>query len=101
VPAANQTRASNDKLCRLLFFIGALKDEGAARVTAVVPYLRYSRKAVTMRYVANMFESVDTDCVVTLDVHNPIAFKNAFSLPNYCADGDAGVRRLRENAGRR
>src|SRR6476619_1093699 len=34
----------NDKLCRLLFFIGALKDAAAARVTAVVPYLAYARK---------------------------------------------------------
>jgi len=38
------TESSNDKLCRLLFFIGALKDAGAARVTAVVPYLCYARK---------------------------------------------------------
>jgi hypothetical protein len=30
----------NDKLCKLLFFIAALKDAGAARVTAVTPYLR-------------------------------------------------------------
>jgi ribose-phosphate pyrophosphokinase len=29
--------SANDKLCRLLFFIGALKDAGAATVTAVVP----------------------------------------------------------------
>ena len=29
----------NDKLCRLLFFIGALRDASAASVTAVVPYL--------------------------------------------------------------
>ena len=29
--------SANDKLNRLLFFIGALKDAGAARVTAVVP----------------------------------------------------------------
>src|SRR6476660_8262472 len=50
----------NDKLCRLLFFIGALKDAGAARVTAVVPYLCYARKdrrtkpsdPVTTRYIA-------------------------------------------------
>jgi ribose-phosphate pyrophosphokinase len=78
--------SANDKLCRLLFFIGALKDAGAARVTAVVPYLCYSRKdrrtkandPVTTRYVAGMFESVGTDCVVTLDVHNPVAFENAF-----------------------
>lgn len=77
---------ANDKLCRLLFFIGALKDAGASRVTAVVPYLCYARKdrrtkpndPVTTRYVAAMFEAVGTDCVVTLEVHNPVAFENAF-----------------------
>jgi ribose-phosphate pyrophosphokinase len=78
--------SANDKLCRLLFFIGALKDAGAARVTAVVPYLCYARKdrrtkandPVTTRYVAGMFESVGTNAVVTLEVHNPAAFENAF-----------------------
>jgi ribose-phosphate pyrophosphokinase len=79
-------KSANDKLCRLLFFIGALKDAGAARVTAVAPYLCYARKdrrtkpndPVTTRYIAGMFESVGTDCVVTLEVHNPVAFENAF-----------------------
>ena len=78
--------SANDKLCRLLFFIGALKDAGAARVTAVVPYLCYARKdrrtkpndPVTTRYVAGMFEAVGADVVVTLEVHNPAAFENAF-----------------------
>jgi ribose-phosphate pyrophosphokinase len=78
--------SANDKLCRLLFFIGALNDAGAARVTAVVPYLAYARKdrrtkandPVTTRYVASMFEAVGTDVVVTLEVHNPTAFENAF-----------------------
>src|SRR5208282_3461850 len=37
-------QSANDKLCRLLFFIGALKDAGAARVTALTPYLCYARK---------------------------------------------------------
>ena len=76
----------NDKLCRLLFFIGAVNDVGAARVTAITPYLCYARKdrrtkpndPVTTRYVAGMFESIGTDCVVTLEVHNPTAFENAF-----------------------
>ena len=80
------TQSANDKLCRLLFFIGALKDAGAARVTAVTPYLSYARKdrrtkpndPVTTRYVAGLFVSVGTDCVVTLEVHNPAAFENAF-----------------------
>jgi ribose-phosphate pyrophosphokinase len=79
-------QSANDKLCRLLFFIGALKDGGARRVTAVVPYLCYARKdrrtkpydPVTTRYVAGMFESVGTDAIVTLEVHNPAAFENAF-----------------------
>jgi ribose-phosphate pyrophosphokinase len=78
-------QSANDKLCRLLFFIGALKDAGAGRVTAVTPYLCYARKdrrtkpndPVTTRYVAGLFESVGTDCVVTLEVHNPAAFENA------------------------
>ncbi len=59
-------QSTNDKLCRLLFFIGALKDAGAARVTAVTPYLCYARKdrrtkpndPVTTRYIAGMFEAV-------------------------------------------
>jgi ribose-phosphate pyrophosphokinase len=72
-----------------LFFIGALKDAGAARVTAVAPYLCYARKdrrtkpgdPVTVRYVAGLFEAVGTDAIVTLEVHNPAAFENAFRRP--------------------
>lgn len=78
--------SANDKLCRLLFFIGALKDAGAARVTACLPFLAYSRKdrrtqpfdPVISRYVAAMFEAVRTDRIVALDVHNDAAFDNAF-----------------------
>ncbi|NNG05825.1 MAG: ribose-phosphate pyrophosphokinase [Inquilinus sp.] len=81
--------SGNDKLCRLLFFIGALKDAGAARVTAVVPYLAYARKdrrtkprdPVMTRYLAALFEAVGTDRVVTVDVHNLAAFQNAFRRP--------------------
>ncbi len=78
--------SANDKLVRLLFFIGALKDAGAARVTAVAPYLCYARKdrrtkpndPVATRYVAGLFEAVGTDAMATLEVHNPAAFENAF-----------------------
>jgi ribose-phosphate pyrophosphokinase len=80
------SQSVNDKLCRLLFFIATLKDAGAGRVTAVVPYLAYARKdrktqprdPVTTRYVASLFEAVGTDRVVTLDVHNVAAYQNAF-----------------------
>jgi len=87
--------SANDKLCRLLFFIGALQDAGAARVTAVTPYLCYARKdrrtkpndPVTTRTIAGMFESVGTDCVVTLEVHNPVAFENAFRCRSVALTG--------------
>ncbi len=76
----------NDKLCRLLFFIGALKEASARRVTAVLPYLCYARKdrqtkardPVNTRYVACLLEAVGVDHVVTVDVHNLAAFQNAF-----------------------
>jgi ribose-phosphate pyrophosphokinase len=79
-------RSVNDKLCRLLFFLGALRDASAGSVTAVVPFLCYARKErktkprdpVTTRYVAAFFEAVGVDRVVTLEVHDLAAFQNAF-----------------------
>jgi ribose-phosphate pyrophosphokinase len=76
----------NDRIVRLLFFLATLKDGGAARVTAVVPYLAYSRKErqtksrdpVATRTLARLIEAVGTDAVVTLDAHNLAAFQNAF-----------------------
>lgn len=76
----------HDKLCQLLFFIRALKDAGAARVTAVVPYLAYARQdrqtrprgPVATRYVAALIEAAGVDVVITVDVHNVAALQNAF-----------------------
>ena len=83
------TQSVNDKLCRLLFFLGTLRDASAGRITAVIPYLCYARKdrkskardPVTTRYVAAMFEAMHIDRVVTLDVHNLSAFQNAWRIP--------------------
>ncbi len=85
----------NDKLCRLLFFIAALKDASAERVTAIVPYLCYARKdrqtksrdPITTRYVAQIFEAVKCDRLITLDVHNLAAFQNAFRSPTEHLEG--------------
>jgi|ERR1017187_7849142 ribose-phosphate pyrophosphokinase len=86
---SDTTQSVNDKLCRLLFFIGALKDAFAKKVTAVVPYLCYARKdrktksrdPVTTRYIARLFEAAGADSIVTMDVHNVQAFQNAFRIP--------------------
>jgi ribose-phosphate pyrophosphokinase len=78
----------NDKLVRLLFFVGALRDAGAGYVTVVAPYLCYARKdrktkprdPVTTRYLAALFEAVGAHRMVTLDVHNLAAYQNAFRI---------------------
>lgn len=84
--ARDRDASPNDRLIRLLFFLAACRENGAARVTAVTPYLAYARKdrqtkrrdPVTMRYVAQLFEAVGTDRVIAMDVHNVAAFQNAF-----------------------
>ena len=83
---ADESQTINDKLCYLLFFIGALKDASAKRVTAVIPYLGYARldqkvdfrDPVTTRYMAALFEAVGVAQVVTMDVHDIPAFQNSF-----------------------
>jgi ribose-phosphate pyrophosphokinase len=83
--AGDRTMSANDKLCRVLFLVGALREASAGSVTVVLPYLCYSRKdrqtkardPVTTRYVMQLFEAVGTERVMTLDVHNLAAFQNA------------------------
>jgi len=75
-----------DRMFRLLYFIGALKDALATRVTVIAPYLSFQRKdqrtkpadPVSTRYLAQMLESVGLDRILTVDVHNLAAFENAF-----------------------
>ncbi len=82
----DRERSVNDRLCRLLFLLATLKDHGAWRVTAVLPYLCYARKdrrtqpsdPVATRYVAALFEAMRTDRVIAVEVHNEAAFENAF-----------------------
>jgi ribose-phosphate pyrophosphokinase len=83
------SRDLHGKLCDLLFLIGALKDAGAARVTAIAPYLCYARQdqrtsandPLSLRYLAQLFDSAGTDAILALDVHNAAAFENAFHMP--------------------
>jgi ribose-phosphate pyrophosphokinase len=84
----------NDKLVRLCFLAAALKENGAHRVTAVIPYLAYARKdrqtksrdPVSTRYVAQLLEAAGIDVVTALEVHNIVAFQNAFRKPSIHLD---------------
>lgn len=88
---SDRDQSVNDKICRMLFFIGALRSASARRVIPVVPYLCYARKdrktkprdPVTSQYVARLFEAMGADMFVSLDVHNLPAFHNAFRCPTH------------------
>jgi ribose-phosphate pyrophosphokinase len=76
-------------LVELLLLADAARRGGAARVTAVVPYLGYSRQdrraagertAVGARVVANMLDSGAIDRLVTVDLHQP-AIEGFFDMP--------------------
>ncbi|MFP5345031.1 MAG: ribose-phosphate pyrophosphokinase, partial [Gammaproteobacteria bacterium] len=69
---------TNDNLMELLVMIDAMRRSSAYRVTAVIPYFGYSRQdrrprsarvPITAKVVANMFESVGADRLVTVDLH--------------------------------
>ena len=88
-PSFSATRSPNGRLERSAKSASSLpvtRPASADRITAVVPFLCYSRKErktksrdpVTTRYVAGLFEAVGVDRVVTLEVHNVAAFQNAF-----------------------
>lgn len=84
----------HDRLMRIVFLIGALKDAGARRVVGVFPYLAYARKdrrtkpqdPLSLRYLAQMLEAVGLDAVMALEVHDLAAFENAFRIPSIPLD---------------
>lgn len=89
-----QTLASDEvpvaeRLVRLLFLLSGLRDAGAVRRVAVIPYLAYARKErrtqprdpVHTRYLAELLETAGADQLLLLDVHNPASVDNALRIP--------------------
>lgn len=69
---------SNDTLMELLVMVDACRRASAARITAVVPYMGYSRQdrrpratrsAITAKLVANMISSAGVNRLLTIDLH--------------------------------
>jgi ribose-phosphate pyrophosphokinase len=80
---------SAENLVELLVLIDALKRASAASVTAVVPYFGYARQdrrprsarvPITAKVAASMFTAVDTDRVLTVDLHAD-QIQGFFDLP--------------------
>src|SRR5690606_3761185 len=84
--AADEKQSVADKLLRLLFFCGALRDAGARSITVVAPYFAFGRKdrrtkpgdPIGTSYVARVVEAAGIDTRATLDPHNVAAFETAF-----------------------
>jgi ribose-phosphate pyrophosphokinase len=86
---SDPNQSVNDKLVKLLFFTGSLKDASARRVTLVIPYLAYqrqdrkteSRAGIYTKYLAMLMERAGADRLVTMDVHNLAAFQSSMRFP--------------------
>jgi ribose-phosphate pyrophosphokinase len=70
---------TNDHLMEIMVMVDALKRSSAARITAAIPYLGYSRQdrrprsarvAITAKVVANMLSSAGVDRLLTMDLHS-------------------------------
>ena len=93
---------SAENLVELLVLIDALKRASASSVTAVVPYFGYARQdrrprsarvPITAKVAAQMFSTVHTDRVLTVDLHADqiqgffdIPVDNVYSSPLLLAD---------------
>ncbi|MBI3069577.1 MAG: ribose-phosphate pyrophosphokinase [Betaproteobacteria bacterium] len=79
----------NDTLMELIVMVDAMKRASAARVTAAIPYMGYTRQdrrpssarvPITAKVVANMLTSVGVDRVLTMDLHSE-QIQGFFDIP--------------------
>jgi ribose-phosphate pyrophosphokinase len=82
------TYPQQDKtLIELLFLVNTLKDLGASRIRAVVPYIAYARQdtrfrdgeVVSIKTVFRLIEAAGCDEFYTVDVHKEVSL-NAFGI---------------------
>lgn len=95
----------NDHLIELLALADACRRSAAARITAIVPYLGYTRsdkrhgrrQPIAGRMVADVIEAVGIDHVVTMDLHAP-QIEGFFHIP---VDNLSAVLTLSNTLGKR
>lgn len=83
----DSTKKPADWFLELALMLETMQNSSAQEITAVLPYLRFSRQdrkdesrvPISTQVVAGMIEKY-ADRVLTLDVHNP-AIQNAYHIP--------------------
>lgn len=81
------------RLIQLLLLVDGVKDLGARSITAVVPYLAYSRQdkrfmsgeVVSVISVLKVFEAMGVDKLITVNVHNPKALSDMMKIEDLSA----------------
>jgi ribose-phosphate pyrophosphokinase len=78
----------DERLIQLFLLASAARDQGAAQVTAVVPYFAYSRQdrvfipgeAFSAKIAVDILKACGVERIVTVNAHNPSALE-VFSVP--------------------
>lgn len=81
------------RLIQLLLLVDGVKDLGARSITAVVPYLAYSRQdkrfmsgeVVSVISVLKVFEAMGVDKLITVNVHSPKALSDIMKIEDLSA----------------
>jgi len=68
----------NDNIIELLILINALKENGAKKITAIIPYFGYARQdkidhfgaPVTAKLLAQLFKQAGINKFITVDIHS-------------------------------
>jgi ribose-phosphate pyrophosphokinase len=83
------SQPTNDNLMEIMVMVDALRRSSAARITAAIPYLGYSRQdrrprsarvAITAKVVANMLTSIGVNRLLTMDLHSD-QIQGFFDIP--------------------
>ncbi len=67
----------NDKIIETLYTLETIRDLGASKVLAVIPYMAYARQderfnpgeAVSISILSKLFRALDIDAIYTIDMH--------------------------------
>src|SRR5467141_3319243 len=99
-----QTTHPDPMVIELLLLADAIRDAGARRLTAVVPYFGYGRQdkrfldgeAISSKTIAKHI-AADADELLTMTIHNPAILKT-FQIPAMDVDGIPALGRYLKGA---